>query len=137
MAMWHTPLLPFNHMHVSHNRSKGFALDDVLEELLVLQSEDPGDNIWPILSSLSFSQLAGNLWPLWIAGHSYEQCRFAIFSNNGHCILIFLLEPPIILTNQNTACIDQSERSLEHEKIDQSEHNIALDLINQSEDRYY
>ena len=66
--------------------SQQATLDKILHEGVLLQSEDPGHQIGPVLCCLSGLEVIPDLWPVGVACHSDEEVRLVELLNDGHRI---------------------------------------------------
>ena len=94
VEVWQTSFLKLNSGDVGHHFTQKLAIDDVIHHLVLLQLEDSGHQVRPILGFLTREEFICNFLPVWIGCHSDKQIWLAIFSTNCHSILEFGQIPP-------------------------------------------
>jgi hypothetical protein len=86
--MREAPLLPFNHMNISHHTPKHTMLHQIPHQCIQLELEHTLNNVRPVTGRLPWQQLSRHLWPLGVACDSNKQIRLAMLLHQSHGILI-------------------------------------------------
>ena len=71
--MWQGYLLEFNGVDVSYLFSEDIGFEQEFFQFVQLLLEDTADDIMTLMRLLSWVQLSGDLWPLWVASHRDEK----------------------------------------------------------------
>jgi len=93
-----TPYLVLDDPDVPDYLAEHTSLDDVVEKKVLLDLEDPGDEVGAVLGCLARHQLILELWAVGVEGVGQEEIRLLELPDDGHAVLVaeIPLPPPAL-----------------------------------------
>jgi hypothetical protein len=91
-----TPYLVLDDPDVPDYLAEHASLDDVVEKKVLLDLEDPGDEVGAVLGCLARHQLLLELWAVGVEGVRQEEIGLLELPDDGHAVLVaeIPLPPP-------------------------------------------
>ena len=77
MSIRQAMFLEFYDMEITFDSAKNIFLSDIIQKCIQLECEDPRNNVWAIISSLSWMEFMLDFFPIWIACKCQKEVRFA------------------------------------------------------------
>ena len=91
MGMRKPSLLELHHIHIASSSAHDLGVDEVIHQLLSLQTEHPGHNVRPVLWLLVGEERVCDFRPMRVASECDEEVRLVVLPCNGYCILEVLV----------------------------------------------